>query len=47
MNYVFEIRLPYKLDAYEQVTMKDRLDREVKSFLADNNAEVIYLAEKD
>lgn len=47
MNYVLEIRLPYSLSAYDQVTLKDRLDREVKSFLDDNEAEVIYLAKKE
>ena len=47
MNYVFEIRLSYRLDAYEQVTLKERLDREVKSCLADDDAEVIYLAKED
>ena len=41
MNYLFEIRLPYRPDAYEHVTLKDRLAREVQSFLADNNAEMI------
>lgn len=47
MNYVLKIRLSYRLDAYEQVTLKERLDREVKSCLADDDAEVIYLAKED
>lgn len=47
MNYVFEIRLQYGLDAYEQVTLKEILERKVKSVLADDDAEVICLAEED
>lgn len=47
MNYVFEIHLQYGLDAYELVALRERLDREVKSSLADDSAKVIYLAKED
>lgn len=44
-KYEALISLPYSLSAYEQVTLKERFDRELKSFLDDKEVEVVYLAE--
>ena len=46
MNYVMKFKVPYSLDAYEQVTLKERLEREIQSFMADKRIEVSYLCEE-
>ena len=35
MRYEFKFDVPYTLDAYEHVTLKERLEGEVKSFLGE------------
>lgn len=47
MTYEMVMDIPYTLDAYDQVTLKERFDRELKSFLCDKRAEVIYLTKQD
>lgn len=47
MTYEMVMDIPYTLDAYDQVTLKERFDRELKLFLADGRAKVVYLTEKD
>ena len=46
MNYVMEFKVPYSLNAYEQVTLKERLEREIQCFLEDKSIEVSYLCEE-
>lgn len=41
-----KFKVPYSLDAYEQVTLKERLEREIQSFLEDESIEVSYLCEE-
>lgn len=47
MDYIVKIKLNYPLSAYEQVTLMDRFERELKSFLADPEASVEYLAKDE
>jgi hypothetical protein len=47
MDYVAKISLNYTLSAYEQVTLQERFDRELKSFLADPEARVDYIAKDE
>ncbi len=47
MKYVMKIELQYSLDAYEQVTLEEMLQREIQSFLADKDAKVLYLAKDE
>ena len=47
MDYVVRICLNYTLSAYEQVTLQERFDRELKSFLADPEARVDYIAKDE
>lgn len=37
MKYVVRFELPYELDAYEHVTLVERFEREISSFLGENN----------
>jgi hypothetical protein len=47
MDYVAKISLNYTLSAYEQVTLQERFDRELKSFLGDKEARVDYIAKDE
>lgn len=47
IEYLMKIELQYILDAYEQVTLKERLQREIQSFLDDKDAKVSYLAKDE
>lgn len=47
MIYEMTMEIPYTLDAYDHVTLKERFDRELKSFLCDKRAEVICLTKQD
>lgn len=47
MIYEMTMDIPYTLDAYDQVTLKERFDRELKYFLGDKRAEVLYLTKQD
>lgn len=42
-----KIEFPYSLDAYEQVSLKERLQREIQSFMADNRVKVLYLTKEE
>lgn len=40
MKYVVRFELPYELDAYEHVTLLERLKREISSFLGVNSINI-------
>lgn len=47
MKYEMKIEFPYSLSAYEQVTMRERLEREIQSMMADERIKVLYLAKDE
>ena len=47
MEYVARISLNYTLSAYEQVPLEEPFDRVLKSFLADPEARVDYIAKDE
>lgn len=44
MKYTISFETPYSLDAYEVVTLQERIERQIKSFISDE-CEVNYIAE--
>jgi len=45
-KYALTFTLPYKLGAYDHVTLKERLERELQSYLDDRDIKA-FLTEKD
>lgn len=45
-KYALTFTLPYKLGAYDHVTLKERLERELQSYLDDRDIKA-FLAEED
>ena len=45
MKYELKFEIPYRLDAYESVTLQERFEREINSFLQEKKANVLYLSE--
>ena len=45
-KYELTFTLPYKLGAYDHVTLKERLERELRSYLYDRSIKAI-LTEED
>lgn len=46
MKYTISFKTPYSLDAYEAVTLKERIERQIKSFISDE-CEVNYISENE
>lgn len=45
-KYALTFTLPYKLGAYDHVTLKERLERELQSYLDDRDIKA-FLTEED
>lgn len=45
-KYALAFTLPYKLGAYDHVTLKERLERELQSYLDDRDIKA-FLTEED
>ena len=46
MKYTISFETPYSLDAYEVVTLQERIEKEIKSFISDE-CKVNYIAENE
>ena len=46
MKYTISFETPYSLDAYEAVTLQERFEREIKSFISEK-CEVYYITENE
>ena len=46
MKYKISFETPYSLDAYEAVTLQERFEREIKSFISDE-CQVNYITESE
>lgn len=46
VKYTLTFTLPYKMGAYDHVTLKDRLEREIQSYFEDGTIKAI-LTEED
>lgn len=47
MKYEMLFDVPFTLDAYDQVTLKEHLEGEIRSWLRCREAEVVYLAKEE
>ena len=45
-NYKLTFTIPFKLSAYDHVTLKERLERELQSYFYDKDIEA-HLADED
>lgn len=46
MKYTISFETPYSLDAYEVVTLQERFERQIKSFIGEE-CEVNYITEEN
>jgi hypothetical protein len=46
MDYKLTFTLPFRLDAYDFVTLKDRLEREIQSYFHDRSINALLSEEE-